>query len=101
MATRIIVNHDDPAFVQPLTDLLRAKGCDVVTGIDPVETTRSPRIAGTLEITISQSKRQHPGVRIRVTGLPSHGDYAGMLGNFLGEPITVAGVMAALARFNV
>jgi hypothetical protein len=101
IATRIIVNHDDPAFAEALTDLLRAKGCDVVASADPDAAVPAPRNAGILELTVSQSKRQYPGARIRVTGLPGNSDYAGMFGNFLGEPVTVAGVMAALVRFNV
>lgn len=101
MAARIIVVHDDPAFVEALSGTLRAKGCDVVTGADPDATIPPPQIGRTLELTISQSKKRYRGVRIRVTGLPGHGAYAGALGSFLGEPVTVADVIETLARFDV
>jgi len=101
MATRIIVLHDDREFVEALADSLRANGCDVVTSTDPSATVGPPQVGSTLEITVSQSKGRHPGLRIRVTGLPMHGQYAGMLGHFLGEPVTVADVVTALARFRV
>jgi hypothetical protein len=101
MATRIVVNHDDPAFVEALADTLRANGCDVVTGTDPPATVGPPQVASALEISVSQSKGRHRGIRIGVTKLPMHGQYAGMLGHFLGEPVTVADVVEALARFRV
>ena len=101
MTTRIIVNHDDPTFVEALAAALRAKGCDVVTGADPAETARTPRIAGILELTISQARTRYRGVRIRVTGLPGNSDYAGALGHFLKVPVAVADVVKALEMFNV
>jgi hypothetical protein len=82
MATRIIVLHDDGEFVEALADTLRADGCDVVIGADPNAKVPAPRIAGALELTASQSKGRYPGVRIRVTGLPTDGRYVGMPGHF-------------------
>jgi hypothetical protein len=101
MATHIIVNHDDQAFFEALADSLRAKGCDVVAGTDPAGPIEAPRITGTLELTVAQSTGSYPGVRIRVTGLPTEGRYAGVLGSFLREPVTVADVVQALGLFNV
>jgi hypothetical protein len=50
-----------------------------------------------LEVTASRAIGDHPGMRIRVTGLPTGEPYAGVLGSFLAEPVSVEALVKSMA----
>jgi hypothetical protein len=96
MPTRVVVVHDDRAFLDLLKAALRDSGYDVQAVDDPTFKAGPPHASDKLEITVSRST----GLRIRVTGFQAGQPYAGPLGQFLAEPVKVADVLNALRRFN-
>jgi hypothetical protein len=99
VTARIILVHDDPAFLVPLIAALESAGYEVnVPDVVPT-TVPPPRPIDRLEITISRAASDHPGLRIRVTGFPVGEPYAGALGQFLAEPVGVQDVIQALRLF--
>jgi hypothetical protein len=100
MPTRVVVVHDDRAFLDPLKAALRDSGYDVQAVDDPTFKAGPPHASDKLEIAVSRSAGAYPGLRIRVTGFQAGQPYAGPLGQFLAEPVKVADVLNALRRFN-
>jgi len=100
MRTRVIVIHDDRAFLDDLTAALGDSGYEVEAINDLTFKAGPPQPSDTLEITLTRSTGRYPGVRIRVTGFPAGQPYAGALGQFLSEPIQVSAVLNALNFFK-
>jgi hypothetical protein len=101
MPMRIVVVHDDHAFLDLITAALRDAGHEVEAHLDQAFEVFPPKASDRLELTIYQAKGSYRGMRIRVTGLPVSQSYAGALGLHLAEPATVSDVMDAVRRFGV
>jgi hypothetical protein len=99
MSARVILVHDDPAFLDFLTTALKDAGYDVEAFRDHLTTVPPPGATDRLEITVSRSGPPHPGLRIRVTGFLAGEPYAGPLGQFLAEPVDPQDVVKALQQF--
>jgi len=99
MAARFTLVHADPMFCEALALALRAQGHKVLTITDPDFNVPPPRRADVLEIAVTQATGEHKGVRIRVTGIPTEGPYAGALGQFLADPVDIATAMEAIKMF--
>jgi hypothetical protein len=99
MPMRIVLVHDDRAFLDLLTAALKEAGYEVVSFETSFFTMPPPQSSDMLEITISRATGKYHGVRLRVTGLPAGQPYAGSLGQFLAEPVTVVDVFEAVRRF--
>src|ERR1700716_3414715 len=87
MSARVILVHDDPAFLALLTTALKEAGYDVEASADFWAAVPPPRGMDRLEITVSRAAPPYPGLRIRVTGFAAAKPYAGPLGQFLAEPV--------------
>jgi hypothetical protein len=99
MTARIIVRHDDPAFLVPLVAALEDAGYEVQADHDVTASIPPPRATDKLEITISRGGQRYRGLRIRVTGFHAGTPYAGPLGQFLTEPIQIQDVVRAVRSF--
>lgn len=99
MSARVILVHDDAAFLDLLTAELRAAGYDVKAFSDPRTAIPPPRGMDKLEITVSRARLPYPGLRIRITGFAVGKPYAGALGQFLAEPVNAQEVVKALRQF--
>ena len=99
MPIRVVVVHDDRAFLDPLAVALKDAGYEVEALQASDFTAEPPRRTKLLEITVSRATGNHAGLRLRVTGLPAE-PYAGILGDFLADPVSVAGVVNAMTRFQ-
>jgi hypothetical protein len=99
--TRYIVVVEDAEFLEQVTGKLRAEGHEVTAISDPAYDVPPPRASDCLEVTVTRSAANPPGLRMRVTGLPSGEPYAGVLGSFLAEPVSVAALVKALGLFNL
>jgi hypothetical protein len=89
---RVGVAHDDPSFARALAGALEAAGYEVQPPVNPIALPDPPRASDELEVMVSQSTGKYPGIRIRITGLPPVG-YAGSLGQFIAEPVSIAVVL--------
>jgi hypothetical protein len=98
--TRVVVVHDDPAFLDPLVAALTDAGYEVAAVDDPAFRPGPPRGADQLEFTISRATGAYPGLRIRPTGFQTGQPHAGPLAQFLAEPVTVPDVLQALRHFG-
>jgi hypothetical protein len=94
------VVHNDPAFLLPVVEALRAEGYEVLGFDGPFHTVNPVCPADWLEVTISIAKGTRAGIRIRTTNLPSGQFYEEPLGLFVGNPVTVSDVVNALTRFG-
>jgi hypothetical protein len=101
MPSRIIVVHADKDFTDELATRLMQDGHEVVVVDSPEGHVTAPRSADVLELTVTRASALFPGVRIRVTGLPAGGAYAGFLGQSLADRVSVQNLMDALARFGI
>jgi hypothetical protein len=101
MRARIIIVHDDAKFVTQVAAELRVKGHEVMAISDPTYVVQPPRFLDRLEITTTRATGDQPGIRIRVTGLPSGEPYAGVLGSFIAEPVSVDALMISFALFGL
>jgi len=108
MPARIVVVHDDPAYVDELARLLRRDGHDVATFPDPLAAWDALEAAKRTEVLVTRvefapgrsnglalarmarSKRRQ--IRVLITALPEHALDAGELGTFLPLPVDGAGV---------
>ena len=99
MPAHITLVHGDPIFAGSLALALRSEGHEVQTFTDPGFVVPPPQSTDGLEITITQATGRYRGLRIRVTGLPRGEPYAGPLGQFLADPVDVAGAIAAVRSF--
>lgn len=101
MAARVVVVHDDRAFLDALTAALRDAGYEVEGLRDPAsKAALPPRAADKLEISVSRSRGAFPGLRIMVTGFAAGQTYSGPLAQLLAEPIEVLDVLKALSFFT-
>ena len=96
MPARLILIHEDQTIREALAAVLRAEG-HYVTEFDeltiPVD---APRPANTIEVALFRAKGERPRIRLRITGFPRDQPYAGPLGSFVPEPVTVGAVLSAL-----
>jgi|ERR1700677_1213005 len=99
MPLRVVLVHDDRAFLDLLTTALKEAGYEAVSFETSSFTMPPPQSSDMLEITISRATGKYLGLRLRVTGLPAGQPYAGSLGQFLAEPVAVADVCEAVRRF--
>ncbi len=105
MPARIVVVHDDPAF---MTALGAKFGAEIATFTDPIRALMALEKAASvaflvtrLQFTSSQplglslarvTRAARPDVRVIFTGKPGHEDYARGLGEFIPEPVDAAHV---------
>ena len=114
MPARIVVVHDEPAFVEPLATGLTTVGYDVATFNDSLLAWNALEAANKVELLITRirfppgkphgvalAKRacaNRPGVRVLFVALPEFECYTEDLGVFPAMPIDPAQVVAAAAR---
>jgi hypothetical protein len=98
MLARILVVLDDLAFADDLATVLRLDGHEVVVFASLTLARKAQRVAGKLEIQITQVDASPPGIRIVATLIPDPAAYTGGWGTFVAEPLSVEDVAAALRR---
>ena len=97
MAVDFTLIHDDPAFLEELSDRLRVEGHEVWAINDKNVAIPIARASGALELVISREDGPRPGIWITAIGLSP--GYTGPLVKFLVQPVSVADVLAALTAF--
>jgi ActR/RegA family two-component response regulator len=99
MPARIVIVHDDPAFIDALA---RKLGPDVAWFAEPLAALAALKSANTIRFLITRlsfadrqpvglslarlAREARPDVRVVFTGMPEHREYARGLGEFIPEP---------------
>ena len=98
MPARIVMVHDDRAFLDQVALALRFEGHEVVAFNEQTGVTVFPRDPVMTDIRITQSSGARAGVRIKVTAYPEASARSDGWGASLPEPLTSSDVVLAVRR---
>ncbi len=114
MQARIVVVHDDPAFLASLADAFKAAGHDVAAFDDSMLAWDALKPETNVAILITRirfppgkphgvalarrARAEHPDIRVIFTAAPEMRPYADDLGVFLPMPVNVPDVVRAVQQ---
>ena len=97
MPAHIVLVYDDPALLYELAAALREAGHDVIASDDLEMSAASPDQIIT-EIRIERTLGLYPGIQIAVKSPPQTERRGEGGGAYLGDPVTVPEIVAAVRR---
>ena len=114
MPGRIVIVHDDPAFVDQIATALKLGGHRVATFIDPLVALDGLEAAPSVDLLITRvqfpagkphgialalmARRRCPGLKVLFCALPEFQKNAEAFGEFLPTPIAVPDLLDAVDR---
>jgi DNA-binding NtrC family response regulator len=98
MPARIVMVHDDRAFLDQVAFALRVEGHEVIAFNEQTRVTVFPRDPVMTDIRITQSNGARAGVRIKVTAYPEASARSEGWGASLPDPLTSSDVVLAVRR---
>jgi DNA-binding NtrC family response regulator len=114
MPARIVVVHDEPEFVDQLSDALRLAGHEVAAFADPMAALDALDAAQVVDVLITRvqfapgkpngislvrmARVKRPGIRVLFTALPEFEGHAAPFGEFMPLPVRVPDVVEAVTR---